>query len=136
MKYFGEVWYARAVFQRQVSVFPLPGLDATDNFFAREREISEAMPGRLYLGICASGRRLKAALIRVYVALLASSQTVYDRVGVRADPWMTLVGYFNSLRELGGMRRLAYVLVCPVSLYHRPPATQSLPPALLGPVKK
>jgi len=78
-----------AVFQRQVSVFPPPGLDATDNFFAREREISEAMPGRLYLGICAPGRRLKAALIRVYVALLASSQTVYDRVGVKADPWMT-----------------------------------------------
>ena len=23
-----------------------------------------------------------------------------------ADPWMTLVGYFNSMRELGGMRRL------------------------------
>jgi len=95
-----------AVFQRQVNVFPPPGLDATDNFFAREREISEAMPGRLYLGICAPGRRLKAALIRVYVALLASSQTVYARVGVKGDPWMTLVGYFNSLRELGGMRRL------------------------------
>jgi len=29
-----------------------------------------------------------------------------DLYGGRADPWMTLVGYFNALRELGGMRRL------------------------------
>ena len=25
-----------------------------------------------------------------------------------ADPWMTLVGYFNSMRELGGVRRLVF----------------------------
>jgi hypothetical protein len=23
-------------------------------------------------------------------------------------PWMTLVGYFNSMRELGGVRRLVF----------------------------
>jgi hypothetical protein len=96
-----------AVFLRRVNVFPTPGLDAGDSFFAREREITEELPGRLYLGICAPGRRLKAALIRAYVALLAASQTLYQRYGAQADPWMTLVGYFNSLRELGGMRRLA-----------------------------
>jgi hypothetical protein len=40
------------------------------------------------------------------VALLAAAQAQYENYGVNADPWMTLVGYFNSLRELGGMRRL------------------------------
>jgi hypothetical protein len=51
---------------------------------------------------------LKVALIRVYVALLSASQTLYEKKGYGrdADPWMTLVGYFNSMRELGGMRRL------------------------------
>jgi hypothetical protein len=78
----------------------------TDNFFARQREPDDASPGRRYLGICASGRRLKAALIRVYVAYLSAGQYLYLRYGKAADPWMTLVGYFNSMNELGGMRRL------------------------------
>ena len=54
------------------------------------------------------GRRLKAALIRVYMALLSAAQTLYEKksYGKAVDPWMTLVGYFNSMRELGGMRRL------------------------------
>ena len=31
---------------------------------------------------------------------------LFENYGLDADPWMTLVGYFNSLRELGGMKRL------------------------------
>ncbi|MCL5960650.1 MAG: DISARM system helicase DrmA, partial [Chloroflexi bacterium] len=95
-----------ALFRRKVSVFPPHGLDVEDNFFAKQREPSEKYPGRKYVGICASGRRLKAALIRVYVAHLAAAQFLYEKYGRGADPWMTLVGYFNSMRELGGMRRL------------------------------
>jgi superfamily II DNA/RNA helicase len=64
------------------------------------------MPGRRYVGICALGTRLKSVLIRVYVAYLAAAQKLYEKYGQKADPWLTLVGYFNSLRELGGMRRL------------------------------
>src|SRR6266699_2585600 len=75
-------------------------------FFARQREPDDAIPGRRYIGICASGRRLKAALIRVYVAYLAASQYLYTIYGKAVDPWMTLFCYFNSMNELGGMRRL------------------------------
>jgi hypothetical protein len=95
-----------ATFLRRVSVFPPQGLDVRDNFFSRQRPPSEVEPGRLYLGICSPGRRLKVALIRVYVAFLSAGQQLYERYGKAADPWMTLVGYFNSMRELGGMRRL------------------------------
>lgn len=51
--------------------------------------------------------RFKAALIRVYTAFLSAAQHLYgvDSYGRAADPWMTLVGYFNSLRELGDMKR-------------------------------
>lgn len=93
------------LFLRRVEVFPPPGLDSTDSFFARERPTTE-LAGRLYLGICAPGRRLKAAIIRVYVAFLSAAQRLYEEYGSHADPWMTLVGYFSSLRELAGTRRL------------------------------
>lgn len=95
-----------ALFLRKVSVFPPNGLDVSDSFFSLEREPSEEYPGRRYMGICAPGRRLKASLIRVYVAFLCAAQALYEQYGVAVDPWMTLVGYFNSMRELGGMRRL------------------------------
>ena len=96
----------RSLFLRTVNIFPPPGLDVRDNFFSVQREPTAQEFGRRYLGICAPGRRLKAALIRVYTAYLCSAQALYEKYGTRVDPWMTLVGYFNSMRELGGMRRL------------------------------
>ncbi len=97
---------AHALFGRELEVFPPHGLDVTDSFFARQVPVSQGAPGRRYVGICAQGRRLKAVEIRIYVALMAAAQKVFDVNGVAADPWMTLVGYFSSLRDLGGMRRL------------------------------
>ncbi len=96
-----------AVFRRRVNVFPPHGLDVSNSFFAVERKPSEATPGRLYFGVCAPGRRVKVALIRAYVALMASAQEMWETHGVKADAWMTLVGYFNAMLELAGMRRLA-----------------------------
>ena len=86
-----------------VNIFPPHGLDVRDNFFSLQREPSEEHPGRRYIGICAPGRRLKAALIRVYTAFLCSAQALYEKHGTAIDPWLSLVGYFNSMRELGGM---------------------------------
>jgi hypothetical protein len=51
-------------------------------------------------------------LLRTYLALLGAAQKAYVRAGGNrnrlnpADPYMTLLGYFNSLRELGGSRRI------------------------------
>lgn len=94
------------VFLRRVSVFPPHGLDVEDDFFSVQRPIAEK-PGRRYVGICSPGAARPAVLIRVYTALLTAAQALFERFGPAADPWMTVVGYFNSLRELGGMRRLA-----------------------------
>jgi hypothetical protein len=96
----------RNVFMRRISVFPPTGLDVEDNFFSVQRPISEK-PGRRYMGICAPGSSRPAVLIRAYTAFLTAAQALFNRFGPVADPYMTLVGYFNSLRELGGMKRLA-----------------------------
>lgn len=94
------------VFMRNVSVFPPHGLDIKDNFFSVQRPIDQK-PGRRYLGVCSPGSSRPAVLIRIYTALLTAAQALFDRFGSPADPYMTTVGYFNSLRELGGMKRLA-----------------------------
>jgi hypothetical protein len=94
-------------------VFPPPGVNDGDNFFART---DAGTGGRLYIGVAAPGRALKAILLRTYVSLLGGAERAYrpepavrgtrPPPNVAADPYMTVAGYFNSLRELGGMRRL------------------------------
>ncbi|PNG22728.1 helicase [Streptomyces cahuitamycinicus] len=93
------------VFGRKVAVFPPQVLDVGDTFFSRQVDLSRENPGRRYLGVCAHGTRLKAAEIRVAEILLLAAQQLFDDHGRPADPYMTLVGYFNATRELAGMRR-------------------------------
>ncbi len=100
-----------ALFRRSLAVFPPPLLDVGDSFFARQIPVTEANPGRRYLGICAQGLRMKATEISVTGAVMGMAQMLFDANAEAspnpADPYMTLVAYFNALRELGGMRRLA-----------------------------
>jgi hypothetical protein len=92
--------------RRDVAVFPPHGVNASESFFAT---VDRSGPGRLYVGVAGPGRSMKATLLRAYVSLLTSAERCYDRKGAPeqpADAFMTVAGYFNSLRELGGMRRL------------------------------
>jgi len=99
-----------SLFARKTHVFPPLGLDVADSFFAHE--VDDA-PGRIYLGIFAPGKSIKTALVRVYAGLLSRAAVEFERLRdadadsrAVADAYMTLVGYFNSLRELGGAVRL------------------------------
>lgn len=102
----------QALFGRgRADVFPPPGPDRRTSFFARTVPLSERA-GRQYLGVAAQGRSLKVVLLRTYLALLGAAERCWQEAGGDkaqenpADPYMTLVGYFNSLRELGGSRRI------------------------------
>lgn len=96
----------KGVFYRKMDIFPPNGLDAKDNFFSVQRPV-KTHPGRLYLGLCAPGSAKPPVMIRMYVTLLTVAMDLYQRFEDKADPYMTAVGYFNSLRELGGMKRLS-----------------------------
>ena len=97
----------KALFGRaNMSLFPPRGVDHAETFFA---SLDRTSPGRLYVGVAASGRPLKSILLRTYVTLLGTAQSRFNPKGGKdqpADAYMTIAGYFNSLRELGGMRRL------------------------------
>jgi hypothetical protein len=94
------------LFVRKLEVFPPQGTSIRDSFFAIQRPVDPEYPGRRYIGICPFGRRYPVAMIRSYVAHLAAAQVLFDKYDRLADPWMTLAGYFNSIRELAGTRRL------------------------------
>ena len=102
----------QALFARPTTqIFPPPGPDRRDSFFARTSPVSKK-PARLYLGISAQGRSAKVVTRRVLVALMGAAMRAYLDAGGDgneknpADPYMTVLGYFNALRELGGGRRI------------------------------
>jgi hypothetical protein len=77
-----------------------------DSFFATAQPLAQ-QAGRCYVGIHAQGRSVKTALVRVYAILLqVTSEYLATHGSDIADAYTTLVGYFNSLRELGGAERL------------------------------
>lgn len=94
---------------RKLAIFPPSGLDASDSYFAREVPINpeeDRTAGRLYVGVNAPGSSAKTLLVRVYSVLLAAAEAELQQNAAAADPYGTLVGYFNSLRALGGAKRL------------------------------
>lgn len=105
----------RQLYDRDLQVFPPSGLSSKDSFFAREipaqddqGESSDSSAGRLYVGVNASGSSSKTLLVRVYAALLHAGldHLVDPAIAKSGDPYGTLVGYFNSMRALGGAKRL------------------------------
>ena len=95
----------RGLYGRRVEIFPPQVLDVADTYFSRELPISRAIRGDATSGSAPQGVRLSSAEIRVAEVLLLAGQLLFDRSGVAADPYMTLVGYFNATRELAGMAR-------------------------------
>jgi hypothetical protein len=102
----------QALFGRPLTqVFPPPGPDRRDSFFAKIVPASQS-PARQYIGVAAQGRNPKVVMRKVWLALMGAAERSYRDAGGHksisnpADPYMTVLGYFNSLRELGGARRI------------------------------
>ncbi len=106
----------RALFARHgVELFPPASADRRDSFFALTADSARVAP-RQYVGVAAPGRSLRVVMLRTYVALLSAALKLYVDNGANtsaasasgnpADPYLSLLGYFNALRELGGARRI------------------------------
>ncbi len=90
--------------RRRTSVFPAPGIDAGDSFFAR---VDTESPGRRYVGVMPQSHSTQTSLVNTSAALL---QVVLEMefLDIEAkDAYWTLVMYHNSLRELGRTVTLA-----------------------------
>ncbi|MCM1500384.1 MAG: DISARM system helicase DrmA, partial [Clostridium sp.] len=95
--------YAR----KETTQFPPNGFEIGDSFFIKEIPV-ETDPFRKYVGVCAPGQSVKTTLLRTYAVILqtAFELSKQDEFKDIIDPYYTLVGYYNSIRELGGAVRL------------------------------
>lgn len=88
------------IYRRSARVFPPHGVYDGENYFSNMREdptCTENKPGRLYVGVLVT-RGMLLGLVKIYASILSS---VHIRSSIdNVDPYWTLVGYFNAIREL------------------------------------
>jgi hypothetical protein len=91
----------------RLNIFPPQALEFGHTWFSEEKVISKAFPGRLYVGICPSGYpSAQTSIARTYAKILQTVALKVDETEI--DYYWTLIGYFNSIRELGGAASLVY----------------------------
>lgn len=98
----------RCLYARQSTAqFPPNGFEIGDSFFINEISTKDD-PFRKYVGVCAPGQSVKTTLLRMYAIILQTSYQLAQRDEYKdvIDPYYSLVGYYNSIRELGGAVRL------------------------------
>lgn len=100
--------------RNKLHIFPSQGLEFGNTWFSEEKSIKEKdkngksiYPGRKYVGILASGYpSAQTSIVRSYSAVLQRIKELDREQAI--DYYWTLIGYFNSIRELGGASSLVY----------------------------
>lgn len=100
----------QSLFDRsETAVFPPPSVDRRNSFFAKTVPSSEEA-ARLYVGIASQGRGPKLLFLRTLQTVLSGAGALGETPAAGrsdpADPYLTVLAYFNALRELGGARRI------------------------------
>lgn len=97
------------LYGKSVAIFPPPGLDCDDSFFARTVPL-DVRPGRLYLGYLAPGVNHRQSLIPLAATLMAAPEILFgnDQINEKEllEAWWTLVGYHGSLKGVGNSHNL------------------------------
>jgi len=96
------------LYGREAAIFPPPGINADDSYFARTIAPTERQPGRLYVGYLAPARNRQRCLAPLAAALLSAPEALFgDAVSDRdalLDAWWTLLVYHGSLKGVGVSR--------------------------------
>ncbi len=113
-----------ALFDRKVDLFPKPGVECDDSFFAfyerkyenEERNDPVYLSKRKYLGVLPTGRSQMWMQMRLTAILLTHRAIfelkeigtkspidfeAYDKISKAMDYYHTTISYFNSLKEVG-----------------------------------
>lgn len=107
----------RALYDREVSIFPKNGVDYDDSFFAFYKRYKESedsqwsyIAKRKYIGVLPTGRTQMTTQIRL-AAILFIHRAIFEyqnqdklyneRFIKAADYYYTTISYFNSLKEVG-----------------------------------
>ena len=102
---------AKLIFSKELFQFPPHGLSIDDNFFVQEHTESsikdfkdsiwnEDNAGRIYMGVYCPGKGPMTPQIRLWSSIFNTCQKNIDDENILY--YWTLVGYYNSMRELGG----------------------------------
>lgn len=92
----------------KLHIFPSQGLEFGNTWFSEERDVNPTNPGRIYAGILASGYpSAQTAIVRSYSSILQKVKE-HEQNADNIDYYWTLLGYFNSIRELGGAMSLVH----------------------------
>lgn len=111
------------LYARQAAIFPPPGLDADDSYFARTIASTDEQPGRLYIGYLAPARNRQRCLAPLAAALLAAPEALFDDPSADRDAlldaWWTLLVYHGSLKGVGVSRNALREIEERIDLLHR-----------------
>ena len=107
----------RALYDRDVSIFPKNGVDYDDSFFAFYKRFKNEgdnhwtyVAKRKYMGVLPTGRTQMTTQIRIAAILfvhralfeLKNIEKIFDEDYKKAaDYYYTVISYFNSLKEVG-----------------------------------
>ncbi len=108
----------RALYDRNLNIFPKNGIDYDDSFFAfykRSGSNHHFESKRKYLGVMPTGRTQMTTLMRltaiifVHRALFEIAHLQDDDYEIVADNYYSVISYFNSLKEVGKTDALFHI---------------------------
>ncbi len=94
----------KSLYARKSNIFPTQIKDITDSFFAKEGNEKQKAT-RMYIGTISTNISPVTLLVRVYAAIFYATRYLKEKEYYSQeviDSFWTEVGYFNSIRELGG----------------------------------